>query len=111
MKKIAILLLAGLMVLTIASCGNSDKKIRTSSLEETNSEVTESVFVSESQSSVADISSENGSGVSKNLYVSSEKSNVTSSKTVAASSKSSSSDVTTAKNVFQGDGCRTDGKP
>lgn len=104
MKKIAILLLAGLMVLTIASCGNSDKKIRTSSLEETNSEVTESVFVSESQSSVADISSENGSGVSKNLYVSSEKSNVTSSKTVAASSKSSSSDVTTAKNVFQGDG-------
>ena len=104
MKKIARLLLAGLMVLTIASCGNSDKKIRTSSLEETNSEVTESVFVSESQSSVADISSENGSGVSKNLYVSSEKSNVTSSKTVAASSKSSSSDVTTAKNVFQGDG-------
>lgn len=71
MKKIAILLLAGLMVLTIASCGNSDKKIRTSSLEEINSEVTESVFVSESQSS---------------------------------SSKSSSSDVTTAKNVFQGDG-------
>ena len=44
MKKIAILLLAGLMVLTIASCGNSDKKIRTSSLEETNSEVTESVL-------------------------------------------------------------------
>lgn len=57
MKKTAILLLAGLMVLTVASCGNSDKKISTSSLEKTNSEVTESVVVSENQSSVADVSS------------------------------------------------------
>ncbi len=104
MKKTAILLLAGLMVLTVASCGNSDKKISTSSLEKTNSEVTESVVVSENQSSVADVSSENGSGVSKNLDTSSEKSNVTSSKNIVSSSKPSSSDITTAKNVFQGDG-------
>lgn len=104
MKKIAILLLAGLMVLTVASCGNSDKKISTSSLEKTNSEVTESVVVSENQSSVADVSSENGSGVSKNLDTSSEKSNVTSSKNIVSSSKPSSSDITTEKNVFQGDG-------